>query len=186
MDQSILHVLEPLHDIQESSGNLTWNIDRKTGQCLYAIVRKHEFKHVLEIGTSIGISALWLAGALRETGGHLTTIESHAERFAMAETNIIAAKATDIITQVQGHAPEILTEIPGTFDMMFFDATKYEHQSYVEALASRLEPGGVIITDNISTHAKSLAPYRTYMEGNPMFVTTFVDIGNGLLISEKV
>lgn len=186
MDKAISHTLQTLHKQQQQSGNPTWNIDEPTGRFLASLVLAKQCKRVLEIGTSVGISALWFALALRETGGTLVTVESHDERFAEATNNFLKAGAEGIISQVKGHAPEVLDDIPGEFDLMFFDATKCEHLSYISALAPRLQHGGVVITDNIDSHADTLNVYRDAMEADEQFFTSHLPVGTGLLISVKV
>ena len=169
MTHAIKQTLESLHQVQQKMGNPTWNIDQTTGQFLASLILAKNAQRALEIGTSIGISALWFALALRETGGKLVTVESHDQRFAEASKNIAAANAADIVMQVKGHAPEILDEIPGEFDLMFFDATKCEHLSYITNLSPRLRKGGVVITDNIDSHAETLQEYRQTMEKDEQF-----------------
>jgi len=186
MDKAISHTLQTLHKQQQQSGNPTWNIDEPTGKFLASLVLAKQCKRVLEIGTSIGISALWFALALRETGGTLVTVESHGERYAEATNNFLKAGAEGIITQVKGHAPEVLREISGAFDLMFFDATKCEHESYIDNLAPRLNNGGIVITDNIDSHADVLGVYRKKMETDEQFFTGHVPVGTGLLLSVKL
>lgn len=179
--QSILTELEAVRE----DGNPTWNISRDTGIFLNTLLRKIQPKRALEIGTSTGYSGMWIAEALSHHDGKLITVESHDGRFEQAQINFSKSGLTNI-TQVAGHAPEILEQIEGTFDFMFFDATKYEHISYFETLEKRLNPGGVIITDNVLSHAEELKPYRELLESKPTFQSCIIPIGTGLMMSVKL
>ncbi len=179
-------LIETLDKARTHEGNTTWNISRETGVFLHSLILAKQAKRVLEIGTSTGYSALWIIDALSHTGGKLTTIESHKERYALANNHFTEAGATDIVTAVLGHAPEILESIPGTFDLVFLDATKEEHVSYATALIDRLEWYGMIIADNMISHEKDLALYRTYMESQSTMQHSLIPIGSGLLVSIKI
>ena len=168
-----------------AEGNPYWNISPETAQYIISLLNTAKPKRVLEIGTSIGYSAICIGEALVAWDGTLITIESHDERFALAQKNIEDSTLENII-QVKGHAPEIFLNIEGTFDLCFFDATKYEHLSYFNALKERLNPGGIIITDNMISHNKELAEYKKTVEDDPQFESKLVDVGTGLLVSRKL
>ena len=140
-------MLPILKELEKSRENF-WNITPDVGAFLFTLIKERNYKIGLEIGTSNGYSGIWLSKALEEQGGHLYTIESHAQRFQMAEENFKKAKIKNI-TQIKGHAPEAIPKKPKMLDFAFFDATKYEHIKYFEILESRIKKGGMIITDNI-------------------------------------
>ncbi|OIO19672.1 MAG: hypothetical protein CO029_04245 [Candidatus Magasanikbacteria bacterium CG_4_9_14_0_2_um_filter_41_10] len=168
-----------------ANSNPYWNISPETATYVVSLLNTYKPMRVLEIGTSIGYSAIRIAEALTVWDGELITIESHTERFEIAKKNI-AETGLKNIQQVKGHAPEILDGIRGTFDLCFFDATKYEHLSYFNALKERLNPNGIIITDNMLSHEKELAAYKKTVEDNPQFENELIDIGTGLLVSRKL
>ncbi len=185
MNSTVVHVLNRFDEARKNSGNPTWNISRETGLFLHTLIRAMNARRVLEIGTSTGYSGLYLAEALTHTGGTLVTIESHAERFAIAKETFAVAGLQNI-EQIQGHAPEVLPGITGIFDILFFDATKEEHLSYFKTLDSKLRVNGLIITDNIISHAKELQGYKEYLEAQSNYQHTVVPIGTGLLVSLKI
>ena len=167
------------------SGNPNWNISPETAKYLVTILEQYKPMRVLEIGTSTGYSALCMGEVLASWHGVLLTIESHEKRFATAKKNIADATLSNI-TQIKGHAPEILNNIEGTFDLCFFDATKYEHLSYFNALKKRLNPNGIIITDNMRSHEEALAEYKKMVEADPQFESELVNVGTGLLVSTYI
>ncbi len=174
---------DAIRQFDETRGNNpTWNIDAATGIFLQSIITSHGYTRALEIGTSTGYSALHLAQALRQTHGMLITVESHANRFAEATKLFTEAGILDVVSQVHGHAPEILSKIDGFFDVVFLDATKYEHVSYVAALSERLIPGATIISDNMSSHAEQMQPFVDQMNADVRFKCEHIPIGTGLLV----
>lgn len=186
MDAKITTVLEKIERDIVASGNATWNISRETGIFLNTLARIKKPTRILEIGTSTGYSGIWLAEPLEKIQGKLLTIESHNERFATAAKHFLQAGLENVIQQIKGHAPEIFPEIDGNFDMMFFDATKEEHLSYLDACESRLNLGGIIITDNIISHEKELAGYIQMLKQKKNFQSSILSIGTGLMISLKL
>jgi len=185
MNEQITTVLNTI-DAQRSTENPTWNIDANTGTFLNTLVRAIKATRVLEIGTSTGYSGIWLAEPLTEHNGELVTIESHAERFSIATQNFTDAGLSEIITQIKGHAPEVLDDVEGNFDLMFFDATKMEHIDYFSYCESRLNVGGLIITDNVLSHAQELESYIDFVQKKQNFQSSVIDIGTGLMIGLKL
>ncbi len=167
----------------QSSGNSTWNVSEEVGLFLRNLIIQRNATHILEIGTSIGYSALFLAEGALSTNGHITTIESHAERRTKAKEAFTNAGVTDIITLVEGHAPEIFSSLTGTWDFIFFDATKYEHTSYIEALLPKLKERVCVVADNCLSHANAMAPYMAFMETLPHFTHELLEKGSGLFVS---
>ena len=175
---SLITTKQALEAIRQD-GNPYWNIDPTTGKFLQNKVTEIQATRVLEIGTSIGLSALYFVETLIPLDGHLYTIESHAKRFEEAQKNFAAAKVTSFITQVKGHAPEILNEIEGTFDLLFFDATKMEHILYYQTLKDRLNTGGYLIADNVLSHAKAMTSFVEAIQQDTDFTVSIEDIGTG-------
>jgi predicted O-methyltransferase YrrM len=161
----------------EKTANKFWNVSREAGEFLYTFTRAINAKNVLEIGTSNGYSGIFLAQACKK----LYTVESHAKRFALATQTFKKAKLTHKIKQVKGHAPEILPSIRAKFDLAFFDATKYEHESYLKAVLPKINKGGYIIVDNVESHAPA---FKSFIAKTKKFSPFYVPIDAGLLIME--
>lgn len=179
----MLQLLKELEKTREKY----WNISPETGLFFNLLIKERKYLTVLEIGTSNGYSGIWLASALKATKGHLYTIESHKkERFHLAAENFKKAKLTKHITQILGHAPEAIPAKPRFFDLAFFDATKYEHIDYFNALKNRIKKGGMIITDNINSHEKELTEYLKAVKKNPDFLSIKLNLGTGLLLSYRI
>ncbi len=174
----------------EKTRHKYWNISRETGFFLNMLIKDRQYKKVLEIGTSNGFSGIWMAGALSQTGGRLYTIESHyKERLKMAAENFQKAGLEKFVTLIPGHAPDIIPKTPKLFDLVFLDATKYEHIDYFNALKNRIKKGGIIITDNILSHKKELEGYLKAVKSDKSFFSVILSPGNetknGILLSYK-
>lgn len=184
MIPSIEKVIHSIDEFRKEHGNPFWNVSYDTGLFLRDLAKAHNATQILEIGTSIGYSGLFFADALSSTGGHLTTVESNKDRFAEATQRFTAAKCTEHITQVFGHAPEIFPEIAGRFDFVFFDATKFEYASYIEAIEEKLLPNALVVADNIDSHEQYLQSYLDLINQSDHFQSIRLPIGTGLLVSQ--
>lgn len=173
----------------EHAAESVWIVGPETGRLLHFLLRVVNPKVVVEIGTSVGYSALWMASALQKNGvGKVWTVESHTQRFERAQKNILEAELGDWICQIKGHAPEVFTDLklPGTIDFTFFDATKMEHQSYLDTLYPLLSPGALVAVDNVHSHR--FGHMQAFIEGlyaDSRFEVVEIPVGSGLLIARS-
>lgn len=184
MFEDVLKRIEAEH-AQES----VWIVGPETGRLLQFLLRVVAPKIAVEIGTSVGYSALWMASALQKNGGgKLWTVESHAQRFERARANIEEAGMGEWICQVKGHAPEIFSELklPGKVDFVFLDATKMEHQSYLDVLSPLLAPGAMLAVDNVQSHrAGPMGDFVAALHADARFEVVEIPLGSGLLIARS-
>lgn len=165
----------------EKTGKEFWIIPRETGKFLNELILDKNIKSVLEVGTSIGYSGIWIAEALSHTGGKLYTLESHDERFKKAKKHFQEAGVTKYITQLKGHAPDI--GIPDMFDLLFLDATKIEYVSYIKTFLFHMKKGGIIVADNALSHREELAQYEKYIFNSDQLKSELKEIGTGIFVS---
>jgi len=183
MNKNITSLLSSLEKTREEY----WNISRLSGEFLNLLIKNLKIKTVLEIGTSNGYSGIWMAEALAKNKGHLYTIESNLKkRFPLATANFKTAGLTKTITQILGHAPEAIPKTPKFFDLIFLDATKYEHLLYLEKIVPRTKKGSIIIADNILTHKKELSSYVKKVQSIKAFESSLLHTDTGFLISVRV
>lgn len=173
---------------QEDAENTVWIVGPETGRMLHWLVRVAQPQTIVEIGTSVGYSALWMASALEKNGeGSLWTIESHEERFGRAQQNIEEAGLGHRIHQIKGHAPEVFLTphaIPDQVDFAFLDATKMEHASYFEALMPRLKPEAFVVVDNVLSHRFGhMEQFIQALHANAQLKVVEIPVGDGLLIA---
>ncbi len=125
-----------------------WNVPYSDGKVLYDLIIKNNYKNALEIGTSTGLSAIWIAWALSKTGGKLITIEIDASRYKKALANFKEAGLSEYIDARLADAHELVEVLKGPFDFVFSDADKDWYTKYFIALAPKLVVGGCFTAHN--------------------------------------
>jgi predicted O-methyltransferase YrrM len=162
------------------------NITRDTGRLLWILVRATRATRILEVGTSNAFSTIWLADAARATGGRVTTLEANPDKVTLARGNLSTAGVADLVEIVEGPAAETLLRLPGPFDLVFLDADRPSYLTYLELVVPRLRSGGLLVADNVTSHASELQDYLARVKSHPQLFTVTVPIGNGEEIAVKL
>lgn len=161
------------------------NIAPENGQFLSILIQSIQAQKVLEVGTSNGYSTLWLAAALKKTGGTLVTLEFDETRAELARTHLREA-ALDSIAEV--HVGNALAEIPkfgGPFDLVFLDAEKSEYQRYLELALPSIRPGGLIVADDTVTMRDEMPDYVEFVFNTPLLHSVDIPLDDGIILSYK-
>jgi predicted O-methyltransferase YrrM len=156
-----------------------WNISPREGLYLYNLIVKHHLKQGLEIGTSNGYSGIWIASGMRETGGHLLTLEIDQERAELARDNFDAAGVSSYVTLRRVDALQEIPRLHGPFDFVFIDATKSDYLRYLGMVLPLVPDGGVIVAHNVSDMANELQDFIERVKTDPELKTTFAEPGPG-------
>jgi predicted O-methyltransferase YrrM len=156
-----------------------WNVAPREGLFLHDLVLKVRAKHALEIGTSNGYSGIWIAAGLRQTGGHLLTLEIDPGRANLARENFRAASVDSIVTLQLGDALQEIPELPGPFDFVFIDAGKPDYVPYLNMVLPKVSPGGVIVAHNVTDLRDQLLDFLHAVTTNPQLKTTIEKPGPG-------
>ena len=165
-----------------------WNIPYSDGKILYDLVLKNNYNKALEIGTSTGHSAIWIAWALSKTGGKLVTVEIDEDRYKRALANFKEAGLSEYIDARLADAHELVEKLRGPFDFVFVDADKDWSKNYFTALAPKLEGGGCFTAHNArNTGMEGIKEFIDYVKGLPNFKTTIDTTSrSGISISYKM
>ncbi len=164
------------------------NIPARDGRFLYDLVVRNHYTRALEIGTSTGHSAIWIAWALSRTGGKLITIEIDEERHARAIGNFREAGLSEFIDARLADAHELVRELKGPFDFVFSDADKAWYRQYFADLAPKITVGGCYTTHNVYMHGggRRGVEYVDFLKSHKNFETTVeTDRSTGIAISYK-
>ena len=155
-----------------------------TGQFLALMAASAPEGAWIEIGTSAGYSALWLALACRERGQTLTTFEILAAKSAMAAQTFAAAGVGDVVRLVEG---DFLAHVDtlGDIGFCFLDAEKDVYGLCYEAVVPRLVPGALLVADNAINHQAALQPMLDAALSDPRVDALVVPIGKGELVCRK-
>ncbi len=182
-DDDEAKILKAIDDIVRQQGR-RMNVPSADGRLLRTLVESLDAKRVVEIGTSNGISAIWMAIALRKTGGHLITHEIDPDTAAVARENFATAGVTELITVVEGNAHETVTKLEGPIDLVFIDADKEGYLDYFEKLLPLVRPGGMLCAHNMNVRQADSAFVKA-ITTNPEVETLFYMQGGGMSISMK-
>ena len=169
----------------EASQKQFWNVCRLSANFMNMLIKVKKAKSVLELGTSNGYSAIWIAKALQETGGKLTTIEFYRKRIDLAVENFRIAKVDDIITVLEGSILKILPTLEFDFDFVFIDASKPEYLEYFEYLRDRLPYGAILLADNVTSHKEKVSNFLDAIEKDERFQTQLLNFEGWLLFALK-
>ena len=172
-----------------------------TGALLHTLALGCGARRILEIGTCLGYSTMWLATAL-PANGTLITMEYDAARAARAREHFNAAGYGDRISVIVGDATRFLHKVSGPFDLIFQDSDKKLYEPMVDRLVELLRPGGLLVADNVLWNGEVVPDYVTQKKysdedtaaivsfskrvaGDPRLYTSFVQVGDGVSISVK-
>jgi predicted O-methyltransferase YrrM len=162
------------------------NVTPDTGRLLWILVRSSRATRLLEVGTSNAYSTIWLADAARAAGGRVTTLERNPAKATLARENLGRAGLLDHVEIVEGAAAETLPRLPGPFDFVFLDADRPSYRLYLDLALPRLRVGGLLVADNVVSHADELQDYLTRVKSHPDLFSVTVPIGKGEEISVKL
>jgi predicted O-methyltransferase YrrM len=165
------------------------NISASEGKLLYSLIIKGNYKSALEIGTSTGHSAIWIAWALSKTGGKLITIDIDPGRLRTAIENFKKAGLSEYIDARLADAHLLVKELKGPFDFVFNDADKDWYKNYFIDIDPKLIQGGCFTAHNISLpgrgHGRGQAEFLEYVSSLKNYETTVNTTGGGVSISYK-
>ncbi|MGB2873908.1 MAG: class I SAM-dependent methyltransferase [Gaiellaceae bacterium] len=165
------------------SGQRARQIARSTGQFLFAFVAPQTDCEVLEIGGSRGYSTIWLAAGARYLGGRVLSLENDPAKVEAWRRNIADAGLEEWAELVPGDAFETLPAIDDVFDVVFLDAEKEQYEELFGLARPQLEPGAVVVADNVLSHAETLAAYSRARQADPSLESVTVPLDRGLELS---
>ena len=145
----------------------TWrdmNVPEVDGRTLRDLIIKNGHKSALEIGTSTGHSAIWIAWGLSKTGGKLTTIEIDPARHKTALANFKEAGLSDFIDARLADAHELVPTLAGPFDFVFSDADKEWYTKYFDAVWPKMPVGGCFTAHNVSMRMSGISEFVDHLK----------------------
>ena len=158
-------------------------VARTTGQFLFALVAPQADCEVLEIGGSRGYSTIWLAAGARTLGGRVLSLENDPAKAEAWRQNIADAGLDDWAELVEDDAFETLGRIDDVFDMVFLDAEKDDYERLFGLARRTLEPGALVVADNVLSHPDPLAEYAAARQADPTLSSVTVPLDRGLELS---
>jgi predicted O-methyltransferase YrrM len=154
-----------------------------TGRFLFSLVAPQSNCEVLEIGGSRGYSSIWLGAGVRYLGGHVLSLEHDPAKAAAWRTNVADAGLEGWADLVEGDAFETLRAMDDNFDIVFLDAEKDDYEALFLLARDKLEPGALVVADNVLSHADPLAEYSRARQIEPTLSSVTVPLDRGLELS---
>jgi predicted O-methyltransferase YrrM len=174
-------------DIQPSIGE-------EVGRLLAVFVRLIQAKRVLELGSSIGYSTVWLAQALRDTGGTLTSIEKNERLFLDAQKNVSDAGLSDHVELIHGDAGVVLDSSGGPYDLILQDCDKALYPVLLNRCVELTRKHGAIVADDALFRPRGVEKkfsdpvheYNRMVFADSRLYSTILPVGDGITISVKL
>jgi len=154
-----------------------------TGRLLFALAAAQAGIEVLEIGGSRGYSSIWLAAGARMLGGRVLSLEHDPEKCAAWRANVAQAGLEEWAELVEGDAFTTLRETEDTFDLVFLDAEKEQYEALFALARPLLEPGALVVADNVLSHADTLAAYSAARQADETLLSVTLPLDSGLELS---
>jgi predicted O-methyltransferase YrrM len=154
-----------------------------TGRFLFSLAASQAGIEVLEIGGSRGYSTIWLAAGARVLGGRVASLEHDPEKCAAWRANIAAAGLEEWAELVEGDAFETLARVEDVFDLVFLDAEKDDYEALFSLARPLLEPGALVVADNVLSHADPLAGYSAARQADASLSSVTLPLDRGLEVS---
>jgi predicted O-methyltransferase YrrM len=176
-------------------------VDAEVGALLRVLATSIGATRILEIGTAIGYSGIWLARAL-PAGGMLVTMEFDEARAREARDNFAKAGVSDKVSVVVGDAQLKIAKVAGPFDLIFQDGDKKLYTPLLDRLVALLRPGGLLVTDNVlwdgevapgftsspkkpAVDTQAIIEYNQRVAAHPNLLTSIVPLRDGVSIAVK-
>ena len=151
-----------------------------TGRFLFSLVAPQADCEVLEIGGSRGYSTIWLAAGVRFLGGRVLSLENDPKKIEAWRRNIAEAGVEENADLIEGDALQTLAGIADVFDVVFLDAEKEQYERLFTLARMKLEPGALVVADNVLSHGDTLGAYSEARQADPTLLSVTVPLDRGL------
>jgi predicted O-methyltransferase YrrM len=190
LDERVLAVLARLEqeDREERDAGVPAELRSRqvapaTGRFLFALAASQPGVEVLEIGGSRGYSSIWLASGARVLGGQVTSLEVDPRKCAAWRENVAEAGLEEWAELVEGDAIETLRGAQDVFDLVFLDAEKDDYEELFGLARPLLEPGALVVADNVLSHVETLGEYTAARQADPTLSSVTLPLDRGLELS---
>lgn len=159
-----------------------WNVHPDAAVFLQQLIEKYRPKRILELGASNGLSSIVMGDVAVQYGGEITSVEYFEERALLARENINEAGLTQIVAVVVGDALEMISSLDGPWDFVFLDVGKEDYIDCYLALKSKMNTGGILVADNMTSHTEQLSTFREEVISDVKAEEEELDVGEGLMV----
>lgn len=192
MEQELFDMLSELEMQAETekmrgiSGSKAINaLDPDAAKFVGLLITSKKATNIVEIGTGVGYSTLWLAYAASVVGGKVVTCEIDPAKAEQAKANIEKAGMADYVEVLTGDARELLRQRSDTVDFLFIDADYGQYETYFDVVYKQMGVGSTVVADDVVEDENDLADYTTYVQNHPSLESVTIPLGQGLEFSVK-
>lgn len=173
-------------------------IHKEVGQFIKLVINRLGARSIIEVGTNVGYSSIFMVNAMK-CEGRVVTLERSEKFYDEALKNIKSFGFEEKIQVYLGDAVENLDNIEGTFDMAFIDAAKSYYRTFFDKCCRMMKPGGMILSDNVlyqgmiatddlvvrrkKTLVRNMRNYLEYISNDDRFITSVLPLGDGLAVT---
>jgi predicted O-methyltransferase YrrM len=151
-----------------------------TGRFLFSLVAPQTDCEVLELGGSRGYSSVWIGAGVRLLGGHVLSLEHDPAKVEAWRRNVADAGLEGWAELRPGDAFETLRTLDDVFDVVFLDAEKDDYEELFGLARRRVEPGGLVVADNVLSHVETLGAYSAARQADPTLSSVTLPLDRGL------
>lgn len=162
----------------------TWAVAREVAEKLSQLVLAYKPQTLIEIGTSLGYSTIWMAEAAREYGGKIITIEHEATKIEKTQKLFDWLELGETVTLIHSDAKEFLQNYSTPIDFLFLDAMKRDYIEYIKLAEKNLHSGSVVVADDVVTWKRKVEDFLQHMHSEN-YESKILELGHGLLLSTK-
>lgn len=161
-------------------------MDPGAAKFLSMLVMANKAQTIVEVGSGVGYSTLWLAYAASITKGKVITCEIDSVKADQTRANLAKANLSSYVEVLTGDARTLLRQRHEAIDFVFIDAEKGQYETYFDVVYKRMKLGAMLVADNVVSHENELSDYVTYMQNHPNLESVTVPLGRGLEITVKI
>ncbi len=191
LDNLILHKISEEETSREDAPP---SIGYEVGKFLGLLIRLMRAQRVLELGTSLGYSTVWLAQAVRSTGGKLISVECNEKLLKETQQNVSAAGLADIVELIHGDARLVIEQVAGPFDMILQDSDKTLYPVLLDRCIDLTRNYGILVADDAlfkprgvrAQLSKPIDEYNRRVFSDGRLYSTILPIGDGITLSVKL
>jgi len=188
-------VLEDMEGSSLGRDDIQPSVEVELGKFLGLIVRLTKARKVLEIGSGIGYSTLWLGEAVKATSGKVVTIDNHERTHKEVVKNINDAGLSRWVEKKLGNAEDLIFSLGDNWDIVFQDGGQYLYPVLHDKIDTLTRDGGLIIADDtlfkVNTEVRKglgdyMDEYNKMVFADTRLYSTILPVGHGITVSLKI
>lgn len=161
-------------------------MDPDSAKFLSILAVSNKAKNIVEVGSGVGYSTLWLAYSASMTGGKVLTCEIDPAKAEETRANLTKAHLADYVEILVGDARTTLRQRTEPVDLLFIDGEYGQYETYFDVVYKRMNIGSAVVADKVVAYENELADYTTYVQNHPSLESVTVPLGQGLEVTVKI